>query len=245
MLEAQSFNFNRDSDRFESLLEDEFVQKFIPKKLQDFEPDLFRTKWFDYRRMTPTQATVEYIKAYGESYRDTYARELDYEKAKYTQPTKYTDLIAGLDKGKSSLKGKLTSFWKGRQIADVIGIPYNLYIDYAFEFRMRRWQRSYLPQPQHLYHEYDVERIQERWEEVKASRTILPEDPAYLVQNYMGIPYQNDFHEWLFQQSSDKSDPAYFLADMIRKDMIPIDKVEARVESGDYDRIRSYLESDF
>lgn len=252
MLEAQQLNFNPDGERHLDFSEDFFTQKFVPKKLQDFDAGLYQTKWFDYRRMTPLESTIEYIKHYGNAYKDTYARELDYDRAQFVQPMTYTKLLTGLnsdhgatEEGAKELRGlkiKLSSFWKGRQIADAIGIPYNLYLDYAFEFRMRRWQRAYLPQPMHLYHEYCVEKIQERWEQFKESRTLMPEDPAYMVQNYIGIQYQNDFHEWLFEQAKKRGDEAWFLADMITREFLPIDKVIDRVDEDLYLKIESHLD---
>lgn len=234
--------FNVDADRVLGFEDDIFVQMHIPKKVQTFDSDLFTTKWFDYRRMTPVQATSTYIKVYSEIYRDIYARDIDYERAKHVRPTTVTDLFAALGRGETRAKRKLTGFWRGRQVADALGMPYELYVEHAFTFRMRRWQRAYLPQPEHLYHEFDVEKIQVLWEELQEGRLYLPEDPAYLAQNYRDVPYQNDFHEWLFKQARLRSDEAWTLSTVIERDMIPIDKVAARVEPAVYERIESYLQ---
>ncbi|MDE4297071.1 hypothetical protein PXK56_17940 [Phaeobacter gallaeciensis] len=234
--------FDLDEDRVWSLDDDMMVQMHIPKKIQAFDPDLFTTKWFDYRRMTPLQATSAYIKAYAEIARDIYARDIDYERAKHIKLATVTDLFAALGRNEAKAKRKLTGFWRGRQVADALCMPYKIYIEHAFTYRMRRWQRAYLPQPEHLYHEYDVEKIQELWEELQTGRLYLPEDPAYLVQNYQNIPYQNDFHEWLFKQARLRNDEAYTLAQLINDDLMPIDKVANRVEPQIYERVETYLQ---
>ncbi len=234
--------FDVDAERELSLEDDAFMMMHVPTKLQKFDSDLYQTKWFDYRRMNPVQATGAYIKAYGEIYRRIYARDLDHERAQHLKIITATELMAGVCNNDKKAKRKLSGFWRGRQVADALGIPYELYIEHAFTFRMRRWQRAHMPQPEHLYHEYDVEKIQELWEELQAGRLYLPEDPAYLVQNYQGIPYQNDFHEWLFKQAKLRGNEAYLLADLIERDLMPIDKVAARVEPMVYEQIESYLQ---
>lgn len=242
MIRTYFMMFDADAERELSFEDDLVMQMHVPKKLQGFDPDLFQTKWFDYRRMTPVQATCAYIKAYTKVYREIYARDIDHERAKHVQPTTVTGLFAALANNDAKAKRKLSGFWRGRQVADALGMPYELYIEHAFTYRMRRWQRAYLPQPEHLYHEFDVEKIQELWEELQAGRLYLPEDPAFLVQNYQDIPYQNDFHEWLFKQAKLRGDEAYTLANLIEKDLMPIDKVANRIEPSLYERVESYLQ---
>lgn len=242
MIRANFMTFDMDAEREWSLDDDLMVQMHVPKKIQKFDPELFSTKWFDYRRMTPLQATTAYIKCYSKVSRDIYARDIDYARAEHIKFVTVTDLFAALARDEAKAKRKLTGFWRGRQVADALGMPYELYIEHAFTFRMRRWKRAYLPQPEHLYHEYDVEKIQELWEELQGGRLYLPDDPAYLVQNYKNIPYQNDFHEWLFKQARLRTDEAFTLAEMINRDMMPIDKVADRVEAQVYERVESYLQ---
>lgn len=242
MIKAKFMTFDMDADREFSLESDLLVQSHIPGKVQAFDLDLYQTKWFDYRRMTPLQATLHYVRKYGEIYRVIYAREIDRARAPHVATPNVIGLLAAIEKGDSKAKRTLTGLWKGRQVADALGMPYDIYIEHAFTYRMRRWQRAYLPRPEHLYHEYDVEKIQLRWEEMQAGRLYLPEDPAYLVQNYQNIPYQNDFHEWMFKQAKLRGDEAWTLADMINRNLMPIDKVADRVEPMVYDRLKNYLQ---
>lgn len=241
MIKANFMTFDPDQDRYLSLTNDMLVQMHVPAKIQKYDLDLFQTKWFDYRRMTPLQATVEYIKAYEEVYRMIYARELDIERAKYVKVYDPIGLFTDLRYGKTKAKARLTGYWKGRQIADALGIPYAIYIENVMTYRLRRWQRTHLPSPSLLYHEYDVEKMQIRWEEMQAGRLYLPEDPAFLVQNYQNLPYQNDFHEWLFKQANMRTDRAWNMAEMIQRDFLPIDKVAERVEPDVYQQVERYL----
>lgn len=234
--------FDMDAPRELSLDGDLFVQMHIPKKLQKFDPDLFSSKWFDYRRMTSLQATIQYVNAYSKICPEIYARDLDFERAKHIKFLTWDSLQEGLNENCSKAKRKLSGLWRGRQVADALGMPYEIYIERAFTFRMRHWSRAYLPQPEHLYHEFDVEKIQEYWEELQAGRLYLPEDPAYLVQNYKNIPYQNDLHEWIFKQASLRSNENQILADMINRDFLPIDKAANRLTEDAYRDVERYLQ---
>lgn len=241
MIKVNFAMFDRDAVREVSLDEDVFVQSFVSSNLIDFDRDLFDTKWFDYRRMSSVQATWAYLKSYGQISKRIYARDIDRDRAEHIPFASRTKLVADLEKGLSSAKSKLSGYWRGRQVADALGMPYDLYIEHAMTYRMRRWSRAYLPQPQHLYHEFDVEKVQEKWEEIKQTRLILPDDPAYLIQNFQDIPYQNDFHEWLFAQSKFRPNPASFLADLVERDLMSLDKMNLRLTEYERERVDSYL----
>jgi hypothetical protein len=232
--------FDMDADRKLDIEEDVLVHKYVPKRLQKMDPELFSTKWFDYRRMTPFQATLCYIDEYRAAYRRTYRKEFDAARAEHVQPINGSKLTADLIRGHSPSKRKFSAFWRGRQVADALTIPYNLYLDWAFYYRMRHWSQGFMPQPQHLYHEFDVERIQETWEEQQASIFFRPKDPAFLVHNYRGISYQNDFHEWLFKQAWLRNHPYEILAMFIEENFLPVEKVEQRL-GDEFHKVEAHL----
>lgn len=223
--------------------DDQIALSYIAdEKILDFELGLFATKWFDYRHLTPVQATRRFIQDYGVVYKDIYAREMDRERAEHVKPYDLDRLLAGLAENDPKWKKVFKACWKARQVADALGMPYSIYLEWAFTYRMRRWQQAYLPQPQHLYQEYDVEKIQEKWEELQGSIIFLSDHPAYLIQNYDNIAYQNDHHEWLFKQANLRADPYYHLARFIDQDLLPVDKVRARLEPYLFERVEQNLQ---
>lgn len=217
-------------DRDHPLESDYYATAFIPKKVQAFDKGLYDTKWFDYRFMTPLGATKEYMRVYGEVYRTIYARNIDRARAEYLHPISFHKVKPGLERGDQKARRQFTGCWRGRQFADAIGMPYKTYLEWMFHFRMRAWQQSTMPQPQQLYHEIDLERTQEKWEELQEADLWLAEHPAYLVQNYEGTPAQNAYHEWLFKQAGLRSNVPEFLAQFVHNDQLPADKVYARLE---------------
>lgn len=243
-----------EAERCPTFENDYIMSNYIKKEWQDWDgpsADGWKLKWFDYRHMTPLQATIAYMEAYGGVYKRIYAREFDREKAEFINPINIDGILAALRPGGQSdakkvtkAKKQLIGCWRGRQIADRLTIPYDIYIDLAFTFRMRRWQQNNMPQPQQLYHMITVEKIAERWEELQASRLYLAEHSCYLVQNYQDLPQQNAYHEWIFTQAKKRQNPAEFLARMIEEHVLPLDKVRLRNDSDlpAFDMIERYLQ---
>jgi hypothetical protein len=242
---SAAFSTEIDAERVLTTENDYITNEYIAVKFQEFDKGLFQTKWFDYRHMTNLQATKAYIEAYGAVYRRHYAQEFDRERAEHVRVLDFNQMMGALrgDDKKSATKAKsrFVGCWRGRQIADALGMPYDSYIDLAIGYRMRRWKQGYMPQPQHLYHEYDVEKIQARWEEMQTGRIYVAEHPAYLVQNYQGIAHQDDYHEWLFKQAQLRRNPGETLARFINDDQMPYEKAMARSDEYTAEMIKRYL----
>lgn len=222
-------------------IESDFYSTVVPKKYADWDLDLFKTKWFDYRMMTPLQATHAYIEAYAQVYRRIYASEFDVMRAEHVKPIDFDKLRVGIKNGSTKEKTRFVGCWHGRQVADFIGMPYLEYIDLAMTYRMRRWKQGYMPQPQHLYHEYDVEKIVERWEEMKTGRLYLAEHHAYLTQNYQGIAHQDDYHEYLFDMAGRRANKHSLLARFIDDDRLPFEKVKGRLSPDEFEFVERNL----
>lgn len=239
-----AFSADLDAERVPTLENDYFAHNYINKKFQAFDLELYKSKWFDYRFMTPLQATRAYIDQWGAIYRRIYAREFDRQTAEYIKPLDWDHIRRRLTQGdkKTSAHLAFTGCWRGRQIADALGMPYEIYIDLALTYRMRRWKQRHMPQPHHLYHEFDVEKVQNRWIELQSSSLYLAEHPAYMVQNYQGVESQNDYHEWLFAQAGKRSNPPELIARFIDEDRLPLDKVRARFDDDQFELVERYLQ---
>lgn len=213
---------------------------FIRKDWLELELGLFATKWFDYRQLTPVEATERYIDAYRLAFRNHYARALDRERADHIKVLGGEDPLAGFPDRK--MRNKLVGCWRGRQVADMLGMPYETYTELAMGFRLRFWQRAYLPQPQHLYHEMDLEKIQARWEELQTAKLFYSELPVYRIESYRGVAFQNDHHEWLIGQAQKRSNSRVVLARFVQDGLLPIEKAYARTPERLHDELRREIE---
>jgi hypothetical protein len=237
-----SFMAVSDNGRIDPIESDYYSQAFIPKKVQKFDFELFATKWFDYRHLTPLEATLAYIDAFGVVYRRVYAQQMDAERAQHMNLTTGAKVKSGLISNNSKIKRNFTGYWRGRQIADALCMPYELYIELAIDYRMRHWQRAHLPRPEHLYHEWDVEKVQDRWIELQSASLYLSEHPAYMTQNYAGTAAQNDYHEWLFKQANLRSNRTVMLARFVKEGVIQFDKVISRLSDAELNDFEYYLD---
>lgn len=250
-----------DIERVSPIEDDAMAWLFVTdKKLLEFELELYASKWFDYRELTSFQATRLYMEAFGDAYRKHYRINIDRSAAEHIKPVTVEKVMKGLEESRTAppadagpqmikerdkrIKKARTAFigcWRGRQVADALGMPYDVYCDLAFEYRMNFWNRATMPQPTHLYSEMVVEKIQERWEELQARKLYLSDKPAYMVQNYAGIAHQDDYHEWLMKQAGMRANPPFFLAQFVDDDLLPLDKLEARYDEHVMERVGRYL----
>lgn len=241
-----AFSTDLDAERVATTENDYFANQYIKKNFQAFDQPLFKRKWFDYRCMTNLQATKAYMEAYGPVLRRHYAKEFDRERSEHIHVIDFNQIAAAMagDDKKSANKAKMRFIgcWRGRQFADFMGMPYDVYIDLAIGYRMRHWQQAYMPQPQHLYHEFDLEKIEARWAEMKLGRVYLAEHPAFLVQNYADIAYQNDYHEYLFEMAHARKNPGELLARFINEDQMPYEKAMSRSDEHTREMISRYLD---
>ncbi|MFA9261811.1 MAG: hypothetical protein ACEQSB_00425 [Undibacterium sp.] len=228
--------------RLSPLEDDLIVHKFIKPSLQKIEVELFRAKWFDYRHVTPLGATWRYIDIYGTVYRDFYRMRRDKRSAEFITVPTADSVREGLSQNVPKTIKSFSSFWRGRQVADAIGMPYTEFLFNAFEARLSYWSQAFLPNSAHMFGEMVAEKCQEKWLESQKTRLFLSDDPAYLIQNYQNTDAQNDYHEWLFTQASLRTQTPQLLARFINDDLLHIDKVGGRVGGAMMDQIRNYLE---
>lgn len=227
-----TLEINYDAPRSLSTEVEAFVFQHIPKGVLGVDLQLFTAKWFDYRHMTAYDATAHYMECYAQVYRRLYRREVDKDRAEHlkldTMPILYSRIVNGDDK-LTELKRRLTSYWRGRQVADALGMPYEIYIEEAITARLRYWNQRYLPKPGHLYDDHVIDAVQKRWEEIQEAIFMTADHPAYLNQNYVGAAQQNDYHEWLFAQLGRRNDDPERYADLINEHALPYEKVQSRL----------------
>ena len=218
---------------------DYYALSSIASEILAHEKYLFTCKWFDYRFMTPFEATMTYVDAFAAVSRRIYKRELDRGRADHIRiPSSmhYQRLFVANAMTQKD-KARFTGYWRARQVADALCMPYDLFIDEAITARMRRWQRTYLPHPQQLYSEFVVEKVQARWEEMQRARNHFPEHHAFMVQNYRGAPAQNDVHEYLFGQAESGGNRIKQICTFVQRDLLPLEKVKARLTPSDFERV--------
>lgn len=170
--------------------------KSIPAETAALEAQLSRTKWFDYRFMSPWEATSLFASAYQQVFKEKWSLNWSTVDA----PKK----IAIRRNSWSSSPRETISVWKARQVADALGAPYDWFCREALEALLRDgWTRQ--PRPNQLYSEKTLPRIVDRvstsWSEwCREGPLQFSKLPQYRVESYVGLPVQDDHFRWLVEQ---------------------------------------------
>ncbi len=229
--------------------------KFISNDWIKVETALFTGKWFDYRFLNPVQATYLYAHYFEKAYRNSFASNIDTEKAQWISPLPKGDwftLPERLDKHTPEQHAALvkrrkmliSGLWRGRQVADAVGMPYDLFLERALYWRLRYWNKSHLPRPSHLYSDLVTDRATIDWEDRQKYRLYFSKLPQYQNNAYAEImaqmndgdfegkilQSQNAHHEWLFEQAAMRGNTPEVLSTLIFDEkVLPEIKVRGRI----------------
>lgn len=187
--------------------------RVIPPALLSGEAELFETKWFDYRRLHPTQATFLFMHGYRAAYRRVMARREDYRQV---------HLLRGMKVGNpfDPDRKETPAFWKARRLADAAGIPYEQFCYSALDYGERScWEN--LPRPGQFEKPEIVDKIVADWEEVSAAYIRLPDDPIYLAKHFVGSAIQVSCHDWIMLQISKRAAPEHALGRLLPTHLQP------------------------
>lgn len=185
------------------------------------ETALFRKKWFDYRFLHPVAATYYYAHIYQAQYRLAFRRHVSHERAEYIRLLKADDLF-------SNAPRLVAALWKGRQLADAFGAPYEFVIEAALRETLRFWRQRYLPRPEQIYAERACEAVAREWTEAQQHRMFHAEHYLYRAPHYAGTRDQDEHRNFLIDAALTRSDPARMLVGLVDKELLTLDWIAAR-----------------
>jgi hypothetical protein len=164
----------------------------LARKDLRIERELNRKKWFDYRFMSPMEATLQFREIFQDVYRRKYSINIDSGEA---------DQKTGVSKKLS--RADLTSFWRARQFADSLGVTYEVFLEAAFQALIRRgWER--LPHVNQLYgiknHDAIVHAVKALWAEQIRCRFTFSLLSHYRLEVYRDLTAQIDHLNWVKEQ---------------------------------------------
>lgn len=161
---------------------DRAFKKHFKKELQ-----LYQTKWFDYRLLHPVVATYLYAAEFQRTFKKYYAKTIDHEKAQYMKGFSGGDAWAAKNSG---------GFIKGRQQADLMGIPYWFYIERAYEWLYRKkWK--HIPRQTHLYSEEVIQFVAEEWRIYSTESLVIAEQDFFRDRTNQERPEYQAHQQWL------------------------------------------------
>jgi hypothetical protein len=159
------------------------------------ERERAHTKWYEYRFMSPLEATTLFVNLYRKGFQRYIRTNRDIHDADAAQ-----GLSSRLFGGPSA---SLTEVWNARQRADELGLPYNLLIEFGFHFAGRR-TRKRAPRPGQLFDSgaagvaWPIEF--EKWIRDPLHYEVQRLDmPQYRHENYRSFPAQREFHDYILE----------------------------------------------
>ncbi|MCV2870381.1 hypothetical protein OEW28_17340 [Defluviimonas sp. WL0002] len=193
------------------------VQKIltrIPRAYTGTEGRLMLTKWPAYRFTSPWAATAKFVIAYKTAYAKSVAVNCDRDYASILEVASRLKLEQN--------NAHLTQLWIARQHADELGVPYEFYLGFVFDFAMRR-QRRAQPQPNQLRPTKAQEtawfvKFKEEWNLDRRSNEYnrMAPAPEYCIENDRNHPAQALFREQLMDHASNLDDPSFFLGKALK-----------------------------
>lgn len=162
-----------------------------PRDWKD-ERQLMMKRWFDYRFLSPLQATLLFGELYIRGLRRYVRRHVDANLA---------ETVSGIKEGAPANRAAwFTSLWRARQRTDEIFVPYDLLIDFSFDFSSRRKRRwSMLPNQLHA-----SAKNEEAWwalfdeaveDQLPVRMRRVGDMPVYRLENDKMLPPQRHFRE--------------------------------------------------
>lgn len=214
---------------------DELAFRSISKKWLDNEVALFGTKWFDYRHMHPAEATYLYAHHLNQAFKNIWTKTIS---SKVGPDVK---ILKGEDLFKDNTKLKIAGVWHGRQVADVLGMPYDLFTQLAYYHATRFWQQKRLPNVSQLYSDRVVEMVSRDWTDRQGGALYVAEEPIYRNERYRGTAAQDAHHEWLMKIACLRANPAPYLGKFTFDDrVLPEEKIVSRFGADMAASARSY-----
>jgi len=183
------------------------AMRLVMPDVLERECEVANKKWFAYRFMTPFAATKHFANLYTRGFK-AYVR--------FNGDRGDAELRQGLgSRIFEKPSGSLTELWHARQRADELGLPYELLIEFGFEFaRKGGWKNA--PRPMQLFGSaesdiawpLEIERFLKERLPLVIDR--LADLPQYRVENYRHLPVQDEFRDYLINHIRDSMKPWAF-----------------------------------
>jgi len=155
------------------------------------ERQLDHTKWFDYRFITPWKATQLFRHSYQYDYHRQFQRGVK---------------MVAVESAASAIPlpripvRELTSFWKVRQFADQLGVPYDIFLTAAFSALLSDSRPRKPRVNQFLAVESRskiADCVKKYWDECRQAQLRFSRLPAYREESFRKRPAQISHREWV------------------------------------------------
>lgn len=165
------------------------------------EASLIKTRWFDYSRLHPAQATYLYADLYKKQTKIFCESYIDIHSAAEARAFVPDDIFMSRD---------MTSMWLARGAADALGAPYGFVLQFAQARALDRTFKCF-PRPNQLYgEEFEID-LAVAWRERLAMTLTFSKKARFQVANYVGSVIQKRHIEFVVDQIKKRPKPHHNL----------------------------------
>ncbi len=183
------------------------AMRLVMPDVLEREREVANKKWFAYRFMTPFASTKHFADLYSKGFKAYIRYNVDRDEAELRQ---------GLgSRVFQKPNGSLTELWHARQRTDELGLPYELLIEFGFEFaRKGGWKSP--PRPMQLFGSagsdiawpLEIEKFMNDRLALVIER--FCDLPQYRIENYRHLPAQDEFRSYLMDHVNTSTKPWAF-----------------------------------
>lgn len=179
----------------DDLTQEEYECKTLahfPPSLRKTESRLFNTKWFDYRRLHPLQATYYFVDCYKKRTKFFYERFVGQAIAQKTKGVKKADFLDGKE---------ASSFWRLRQLVDSMGVEYVSFFQWMEAFFASYPQKdNYYPRPYRFFLKDKELWLALRQDFYEAPEIHFAKDPFFTPERFCGHAYQLEYEKYIVRK---------------------------------------------
>jgi hypothetical protein len=171
------------------------------------ERNLYTTKWFDYRFLSPSEATDLFTSEYSKAYKLGWSMYEDKGEAEFKSGLlDISKFHRPSPKFTANLKRENTSLWRARQCADSLGMPYDFLIRETIHALMDSGHCHTMPRPNQIAGALTRETIRNRvtlrwtdWADVNFN-SMISRLPQYMNHAYLGLHAQDAHRDWVVER---------------------------------------------
>lgn len=209
---------------------------FVDSKLLAEECSLYASKWWDYKPLHPLEATYEYAEQFKLAVKRSIRKRKCIWMGLNYKGLKEDDFLL-------CSKSVITGLWKGRQMADRHGIPYDFYCSEAIRYSEQR-NYTFIPHPNQMYkvrstYKKDVSmvtHIVDAWVTANINRLFYAQSKFYSIDAYQRNRHWVEHQLYLVDLINTRSIPKYLIiGDLVyKKRMLDEQTVKNSIQGGDY-----------
>lgn len=151
-------------------------ERMVSELLHD-EAELACTTWLAYRYLTAFERTELFTREYEVIYRRLHGQYVDVTAADGMRPI-HPEFV-------QNDAAEMTSLWKARQAADLLGVPYPIFLRVSMNAAVEHRRYKHVPRPNQLCQQWQIEAVEGAWEAEKQTVQLFADDwdPRFFAPN--------------------------------------------------------------